>query len=240
MTFNKRVTATNLRYAVPTTRRNGKPAAGSRNADTRQKIIDAARSVFASRGYIGTTVEDIIEACEVSRGTFYYYFKNKEAAFEQLVDTAVGEMERLTVQRTPLTDPYLKIESANRGYLDSWLKNRDIHRNLYQVSTFDEHFAQVGYGMKLRFINRIQRSLERQSDETLRTQLDPQVVACALGGMLDSFAYSWLGTGAWNIPFSDMERVVTQVSEVWYHALYGGRPHLGGLDGEPCEPALRD
>jgi AcrR family transcriptional regulator len=44
----------------------------------RQSILDAARRVFAERGYDAATVRDIIRATPLAAGTFYNYFTSKE------------------------------------------------------------------------------------------------------------------------------------------------------------------
>jgi AcrR family transcriptional regulator len=45
---------------------------------TRQAIVDAAFTLFAERGYDGTTVADIAEAAEVAPRTFFSYFPSKD------------------------------------------------------------------------------------------------------------------------------------------------------------------
>ena len=46
---------------------------------TRQQMLDAARRVlFIERGYENTSLEDISEKANVSKGTFYYHFESKE------------------------------------------------------------------------------------------------------------------------------------------------------------------
>lgn len=47
-------------------------------AETRQRIYRAALQLFAERGYLETTVEDITEAADVGKGTFFNYFPTKE------------------------------------------------------------------------------------------------------------------------------------------------------------------
>ena len=44
----------------------------------RNAILDAAESLFFSRGVEHTTMDDVAEAAEFSKGTLYLYFKNKE------------------------------------------------------------------------------------------------------------------------------------------------------------------
>ena len=55
-------------------------------ATRRQEILQAARDVFAKHGYHAAKVEDIVNAAGVARGTFYLYFEDKRAIFEEIVD----------------------------------------------------------------------------------------------------------------------------------------------------------
>lgn len=47
--------------------------------DTRQRLSDAALELFSLRGYNGTSVQDIVVAAGVPKGTFYNHFASKEA-----------------------------------------------------------------------------------------------------------------------------------------------------------------
>jgi AcrR family transcriptional regulator len=55
-------------------------------ATRRQQILQSARDVFAKHGYHAAKVEDIVNAAGVARGTFYLYFEDKRAIFEEIVD----------------------------------------------------------------------------------------------------------------------------------------------------------
>src|SRR5438034_730106 len=55
-------------------------------ATRRQQILQAARDVFAKHGYHAAKVEDIVNAAGIARGTFYLYFEDKRAIFEEIVD----------------------------------------------------------------------------------------------------------------------------------------------------------
>jgi AcrR family transcriptional regulator len=52
-----------------------------RKSATRERIFRAALGLFAERGFFGTTVEDITEAADVGKGTFFSYFPSKEHVF---------------------------------------------------------------------------------------------------------------------------------------------------------------
>ncbi len=55
----------------------------------RDRILLAAASLFANKGYAGTSVREIVEAAGVTKPTLYYYFKSKEALYTKLMDLAV-------------------------------------------------------------------------------------------------------------------------------------------------------
>jgi len=52
----------------------------------RAQILEAALRVFASKGYHGAAVSDVVKAAGVARGTFYLYFDSKDAVFIELLD----------------------------------------------------------------------------------------------------------------------------------------------------------
>jgi len=47
--------------------------------NTKGRIVDAAWSLFYEKGYEGTTIEEIVERSETSKGSFYHYFDSKDA-----------------------------------------------------------------------------------------------------------------------------------------------------------------
>ncbi|HAA02843.1 MAG TPA: TetR/AcrR family transcriptional regulator [Syntrophobacteraceae bacterium] len=57
-------------------------------AETRERILLAAASLFAGKGYAATSVREIAESARVTKPTLYYYFKNKEDLYVQLLDHA--------------------------------------------------------------------------------------------------------------------------------------------------------
>jgi len=58
--------------------RSAKPATGARGALTRARIREAANHLFLEQGFEATTVDAIVAAAGVSKGTFYLYFERKE------------------------------------------------------------------------------------------------------------------------------------------------------------------
>lgn len=46
--------------------------------ETRRRLVESAKAIICDKGLTNTSVEEITEACGVSKGTFYTYFKRKE------------------------------------------------------------------------------------------------------------------------------------------------------------------
>ncbi|MEK8129501.1 TetR/AcrR family transcriptional regulator [Paenibacillus filicis] len=53
---------------------------------TKKKVAEAARSLFAHKGYTATSIEDIVAATGSSKGNIYYHFQSKEGLFKYLLD----------------------------------------------------------------------------------------------------------------------------------------------------------
>jgi AcrR family transcriptional regulator len=82
------------------------PRAGRRErrrVETRDKIFRAALDLFAKRGFMETTVEDITEAADVGKGTFFNYFPTKEHVLGTYGAERVATVER-ALERARATD----------------------------------------------------------------------------------------------------------------------------------------
>ena len=66
--------------------------------ERRQQILANARDVFAKRGYHAAKIDDIVAAAGVARGTFYLYFEDKRAIFEEIVDGTFVRLGELFVR----------------------------------------------------------------------------------------------------------------------------------------------
>ena len=61
--------------------------------DTRQRLMTAALQLFRERGYDDTTVEQIAEAADVAKGTFFNYFETKDAILPALAEWRLRQLE---------------------------------------------------------------------------------------------------------------------------------------------------
>jgi AcrR family transcriptional regulator len=58
--------------------------------ETRQKLLESAWQLFQDKGYDSTTVEDITEAADVAKGTFFNYFETREAMLSEIASWRIS------------------------------------------------------------------------------------------------------------------------------------------------------
>ena len=80
---------------------------------TKSRIVKAAWNLFFKNGYEDTTVEDIIAASKTSKGTFYHYFKGKEALLNSLSYLFDQKYEELYGVIDPALSAYDKLLFLN-------------------------------------------------------------------------------------------------------------------------------
>ena len=84
-----------------------------KRVSTKNRIVKAAWNLFYKKGYEQTTVEDIIAASKTSKGTFYHYFKGKEALLNSLSDLFDQKYEELAGTVDPDMSAYDKLLFLN-------------------------------------------------------------------------------------------------------------------------------
>jgi len=93
---------------------------------TKQKIVTASRDLFAKKGYSETSVRDILEAAEVSKGNLYHHFKGKEFLFLHIM------------------------EEDHRLMLETWQEEKKtLNRAIDKLAGFAELLSQMGINYPL-------------------------------------------------------------------------------------------
>jgi AcrR family transcriptional regulator len=76
----------------------------NRKKFTRTQIILHSIAIFSQKGVVDTTVQDLLEAAQVSRRTFYKYFKDKFDVLESIYALSINMLSRRFVEELKLSD----------------------------------------------------------------------------------------------------------------------------------------
>ncbi|WNV22035.1 TetR/AcrR family transcriptional regulator [Bacillus sp. SI2] len=59
--------------------------------ERRKEILETAERLFLTKGYMKTTVNDILKEIGIAKGTFYHYFKSKEEVMDEIIMRVIKE-----------------------------------------------------------------------------------------------------------------------------------------------------
>lgn len=111
---------------------------GRKKRTTKQKIVDAAWKLFYTKGYDETTIEDIIKESKTSKGSFYHYFKGKDAllgTLSDLFDQKYIELSEELDEHKPEMSASDKLLYLNHELFQMIADNVDIHLLAYMYGT---------------------------------------------------------------------------------------------------------
>ena len=111
----------------------------------REQILRHAAGLFGRNGYHAVSISDIIQAAGIARGTFYTYFENKRAIFDELLDMLVVRIKSCIrkVDVSPGAAPVQEqLESNLTTVIDLLVKNRALLSILLEGAVgLDKGFA---------------------------------------------------------------------------------------------------
>jgi AcrR family transcriptional regulator len=109
-----------------------------RRARTRAALVDAARFVFARKGFEGASLDEIAETAGYTRGAIYKHFRGKEdllfAVYDQVNEQALERYSRLLTDPARALDPALIVEVWEELIAgDSDLRALELEFELYSL-----------------------------------------------------------------------------------------------------------
>lgn len=103
----------------------------------RQQIMVAAKRVFSNKGFGKTTMEDIAKDAELSPGTIYLYFKNKDELYASLslriLQYLLIRMEHVTAEKGLNLEK--RLESLKQAMLDVYEFDPLILINMFHLQS---------------------------------------------------------------------------------------------------------
>lgn len=163
----------------------------SSEAQTRTRILDAARRLFASQGFDGTTTRDLAQAAGVAEGTLFRHFSNKKAI---LVEVATqGWVEILTDLLTELSEmgSYKAVAQVMRRRMWNFHKNADLMRVCFMEAQFHPDLRdRIQSDVIVKMTNVAEAFFQTAMDKGIYRQMDAALVAKVFLGMFAVAGFS--------------------------------------------------
>jgi TetR/AcrR family transcriptional regulator, fatty acid metabolism regulator protein len=165
-----------------------------RGRERRERILDAAFTTFAERGYRDTAIDDIARESSTSKGGVYFHFPTKDAIFRELMGTTadklVAKVERAVAGES---DAIAQADIAIRTVLETFAGHRRMARLLF-VDAFGAgrvFHAEIDV-LHRRFSRLIAGYLDDAVTAGTIPALDTRVAGEAWFGALNEIVARWL------------------------------------------------
>jgi AcrR family transcriptional regulator len=108
-------------------------------AETRQRILDAARELFATRGYDAVTMRSIAEKIEYTATALYFHFEDKEALLGALCTEDFLAFAKEFQASAGIADPVERIKSIGRAYIRFAVAHPNQYRFMFMTPLPPRH-----------------------------------------------------------------------------------------------------
>ena len=163
-----------------------------------QTIFKAAERLFAKQGYHKTSMEQIADRAEVSVGTVYFYFKNKEDLLVRLIDEIGYQLRNLLGMEFSKSDGSMEgISSAGIVFFDQFcIQNQErlaifFKESAGQSEVVDAHRKKI-FNKLIEDVKDALIRLQEKSGVEFQSKLSAEIMAVSIMGMYERIAYHYL------------------------------------------------
>lgn len=159
---------------------------------TREEILAAAARLFARQGYPGTSMNEVAEACQVSKPTLYHYVRDKHELLMQICEGHVQALEALVQE---VRAQQLAPEAHLRALIGRFVREYGQAQNQHRVLTEDVKFLDPEDRARLLEVERRVVAAFADAVAAVRPELQDQrlhkPLTMLLFGMIN-WTFTWL------------------------------------------------
>src|SRR5215510_2081008 len=163
-------------------------------------ILEAARKVFAKKGFNGATVDDVATAAGVAKGTVYLYYRSKREIYfaalkfgiEQMYSALVDELR----SRSTTEQKLKSLIAAKLAYFD---ENRDFFKIFYsELGRIPTHPGGIDSEFKALYLEQarlvesiLKEGIRRKAIRNLRTEQAAFAISDIIRGVVTQRILGW-------------------------------------------------
>ena len=156
--------------------------------EAKAKIVKAARTVFAKKGYHEATMDDVAKEVGVSKGALYSYFESKEDLLEEISLQGHETLRNILFETCKIGNLEAALEEVYAKITHQFKGNLHTHFEVVALSSHDSKIRQIVYEDYKKDIAAVWAFMEEKKNQgDIRTDIDARVLA-------ELFTALYLGT----------------------------------------------
>lgn len=155
-------------------------------------ILTQAAALFSAQGYMRSSIADLADACQLSRGALYHYFDSKEAILFAMLDAHIREMITSVEAAVAEGGPTLaQFKNVIRAIVEVNAKSPHEQRVLiHDLSFLNEDEQQSIKNLERQLVDTVTDLLVRLDTEGKIVKRTKKIYTMILFGIIN-FTYTW-------------------------------------------------
>ncbi|HFK0551911.1 TPA: bile-regulated transcriptional regulator BrtA [Listeria monocytogenes] len=175
--------------------------------EKKQRIINSAKEVFQKQGYLKTSVQDMVDAAGISKGTFYNYFTSKEelaiVIFKQEYSVLHQRLEYTMAQDGAKKDNFTE---CLKIIIHFYTENGEILNITFSQTMIDDDFNAFLQNVRLKNMEWVKYQLLEVYGEETKPYIND--ITMLLSGMAAMYVFA---SGSKNVNTGLIERAIPYV-----------------------------
>ncbi|MEK3934011.1 TetR/AcrR family transcriptional regulator [Sporosarcina sp. FSL W7-1349] len=161
--------------------------------DPKKEMIKMAAELFEKQGYHKCSIQDIVQPLGITKGSFYYYFKNKEELLyyihDEMITYLIRKTESLVNERQDSQEKLYGIIKALLETIHHYKSNVIVfYKEMAYLSP--SHYEEIKIKRDYYHSMILDNTKDEMENGTFRKDLDPEIMTLAILGMCN-WAYQW-------------------------------------------------
>lgn len=189
--------------------------------DREQAILATAERLLEQRSFADISVDDLAKGAGLSRPTFYFYFKSKDAVLLSLLEPVIARADSEfdgAVQRLP-ADPRRVWRNGIKAFFTAFSTHRRLARAATEALATSSELRVVWLGFMQKWIDQTAAMITAERTRGAAPETIPAVdLATSLNQMNERTMMAALSA---ETPAVDEDRVVDTLTHIWVTSIYG-------------------
>ncbi len=153
--------------------------ASKKRERTRAELLAAARKVFAARGYHDASILDITNEADVGVGTFYLHFRDKDEAFNTLLEEVLNSLREQVI-----AEMRHRGESSLPVIVRAIFRHAYEQRELFRIALTGGKQVARTFHIQDMITAGVTRALAGAEEQGLLVDYDPALLARLISGLI--------------------------------------------------------